>query len=232
MDYKAPKFNEKIEKVYLSRFSSRRYKFFQFLEKIYKKFINNKDGRIEFIVDYISQVKPKFILEVGSGVFPIYPFLPLVLRKECEYYICETNKEKVQYLQKQYPHLKIKVANALLLPYQDNCFDLVFSKGVFHHIDDNDSQKRIEKKINFLKESRRVLKKNGTNLLMDFCYTPRRFKDFFWHKLYKIILWESDYNYLNRLEVEKLFRSANYKKIESYEIDTFKGLYYCVIGKK
>jgi ubiquinone/menaquinone biosynthesis C-methylase UbiE len=226
------KFDERIEAVYLTQFSGWRYKIFQFLEKLYKKLIDSKNGRIEFIIDYISKTKPIFILEVGSGVFPMYSFLSPVLQRKCEYHICEVNLEKVKYLQRKYPNLKIICANALSLPYEDNYFDFVFSKGVFHHVDDNDPKKRKQKKLDFLRESKRVLKKGGVNLLMDFYYNPRQFKDVLWHKLYRIILWESDYNYSSQEGVEKFFKITGYKNIQSTQFDTFKGLYYCVIGEK
>jgi len=232
MSEKTSKFNDKIENIYLTKFSSYRYKIFQFLEKLYKNLIDSRNGRIEFIIEYISKIKPKSILEVGSGVFPMYPYLPATLQNKLKYYICEVNFEKVRYLQKLYPNLKIVCNDALSLPYKDNHFDFVFSKGVFHHIDDNNPEKRKQKKLDFLIESRRVLKEGGTNLLMDFYYSPGQFKDILWHKLYRIILWESDYNYSHRTEVEEFFRHVGFKNTRSSEFDTFKGLYYYIIGKK
>ena len=227
-----PKLDKKTERYYLAKFSGGRYKLFQFLEKIYKKFIDDKDGRIEFIIKHLTENRPRLILEVGSGVFPMYPFLSSSLQKKCMYYICEINPQKVRYLRKKYPHLKIVQSDALSLPFTDNFFDFVFSKGVFHHIDDNNPEERRNKKINFLRESKRVLKKDGINLLMDFCYAPGRLKDIFWHKLYKIILWESDYNYSNQKEMKDFFKITDHRNIQSYQLDTFKGIYYCVIGKK
>ena len=128
MSKKTSKFNDKIENIYLTKFSSYRYKIFQFLEKLYKNLIDSRNGRIEFIIEYISKIKPKSILEVGSGVFPMYPYLPATLQNKLKYYICEVNFEKVRYLQKLYPNLKIVCNDALSLPYKDNHFDFVFSK--------------------------------------------------------------------------------------------------------
>jgi len=76
------------------------------------------------------------------------------------------------------------------------------------------------------------LKEGGINLLMDFYYNPKQFKDVLWHRLYRVILWESDYNYSSRAEVEEMLKLIGYKDIQSIEFDTFKGLYYCVIGNK
>lgn len=229
------KFNKDTDKDYLARFSSRRYRAFVLLENLYKTFINDKDGRVDFIVKYIFATKPKKILEIGSGILPIYQFLPKNIKRECEYNICEINRKKVTYLLKKYSSfedfLKIKCSDVFPLPYPDNYFDFVLSKGVFHHIDDIDSGKRREKKIAFLNEIRRVLKDKGINLLMDF-FPEKKIKDIFWHKMYRFVLFEGDYNYLNKLQARELFELTGYKDIKLYDLDTFKGLYYNVIAKK
>ena len=229
------KFNEDTDKNYLAKFSFERQRVFVLLENLYKTFINSKDGRVDFIVRRISDIKPKRILEIGSGVLPIYQFLPEGIKKECEYSICEINKKKVEYLIKKYSpsqnSLEIKCSNASPLPYENDYFDFVFSKGVFHHIDDVDSKKRREKKIAFLNEIKRVLIVGGTNLLMDF-FPEKKLKDTFWHKMYRFILFEGDYNYSSKLQTKELFELTDYKNIKLYDLDTFKGLYYNIIAKK
>jgi len=224
--------HHKTEVIYRSFFSLPRYKIFLFIEKFYKFFVNSEDHRLETIVKIISKNKPRRILEIGSGTFPIYSFLPEELKITIEYCICEVNPQKADYLRKKYPNLKISVADALGLPYKNDYFDLVFSKGVFHHIDNSDYTVRNKLRINFLAESRRVLKVNEINLLMDFSYDPRRFKDFFWHFLHKLILAEGEHNFSNKKETEHLFRESGYAGIEEGEFETYKGLYYYVIGKK
>ena len=224
-----------MDKNYLARFSFYRQRAFMLLENLYKIFINNKDGRIEFIVKCISDVRPKRILEIGSGVLPVYQFLPNDIKKECEYSICEINKQKVEYLLRKYSSsesfLEIKWYDAFPLPYRDGYFDFVLSKGVFHHIDDVDSKNRKEKKMDFLNEIKRVLKDGGTNLLMDF-FPEKKLRDIFWHKMYRFILFEGDYNYFSKLQTKELFDLVGYKDIKLYDLNTFKGLYYNVIAKK
>ena len=232
MNFSIGTYNKKREKTYLEKFSARRYNLFQSFENLYKRIFNNKDGRMNLIIKIIDKKRPIKILEIGSGTFPVYQFLSEDIKKKSDYNVCEINEEKVEYLRKKYPQIKIKNAEALSLPYPNNYFDLVLSKGVLHHIDDSNPLERKKKKIIFLKESKRVLKKGGINLLMDFCYNPKRFRDFFWHGLYKIILKEGDYYYLKENAIKELFKLTNYKKIKSYPIDTFKGLYYCVLGEK
>jgi SAM-dependent methyltransferase len=229
-------FNKEIEKKYLGKFSASRYKLFQTIEKIYKILISNRDGRIENIVKTIHEEKPKLILEIGSGVFPLYLFLKKQLNGNYHYSICEINKEKVEYLKKIYPkkdnlNLEIVCGSAINLPYEDKHFDLVLSKGVFHHIDENIPEKRKNKKIIFLSESKRVLKLKGTVLLMDY-YSRSSLKDMFWHKLYEILLGEGKYNYSSAEEAKKILRLSGFNNIKSIEIETFKGMYYKIIGKK
>jgi ubiquinone/menaquinone biosynthesis C-methylase UbiE len=225
---------EKREQKYLSQFSPFKYKIFLFIEKLYKALINNEDKRIVIIKKYIKKIKPKKILEIGSGVFPMYEIIiPLIKSNKYEYHICEINPKKVDYIKRKIKNKQINIicGNAFSLPYPENYFDLVISKGVLHHIFNANLEKTMEKKILFLEESKRVLKENGKNLLMDY-YNQKRIKDLFWHFLYKIILGEGDYYYLNKEELKKIFEISGYKIIEIAESDTFKGQYYCIIGEK
>ena len=226
------KFDEQAEVIYTNEFSNLRYKNFLKIEWIYKRIINNKDPRLKIILRNIQKNKPKRILEIGSGTFPIYAFLPSILKQKCEYYICEVNPQKVKYITKNYKNIKVSCYDALNLPYQNDFFDFVFSKGVLHHIDDQNTNKRKQRRINFLNETKRILKENGSNLLMDFAYNPRHFKDVFWHYLHKTILVEGEHNFSNKTAVKNLFNFAKYKDIKTEEFDTFKGMYYCIIGKK
>lgn len=226
------KFDKESEMIYRSQFSTFRYNLFLTIEKIYKKFIDNTDFRLEMIIKNIQAVKPRYILEIGSGSFPIYAFLPDFLKQTCQYFVCEINHQKAEYITQNYKNIKVACADALNLPYSDSFFDFVFSKGVLHHVDDEDLNKKTCQRINFLLESKRVLKQEGSNLLMDFCYNPKQIKGFIWHQLHKIILTEGEHNFSNELEARNLFRVTGYKNIKSEEFNTYKGLYYYVIGKK
>lgn len=221
------------EKIYLNKFSSKRYGVFLLIEKIYKKFINSEDHRLDIIIEKITQTQPLSILEIGSGTFPIYAHLPKSLKQKCSYYISEINPEKVMFLKEIYKgKIDVVKADALLLPYRDSFFDFVLSKGVLHHIDDNNSDQRKQKRLRFLGEIKRVLKKRGVGLIMDFNYNTRQSKSLFWHFLHRIILMEGEHYFSNRTEVETLFKIVGYKNIQSGEFDTFKGLYFYVTAKK
>jgi SAM-dependent methyltransferase len=226
------RFEEQKEILYRDKFSNLRYKIFLKIERFYKKFINDEDPRLEIILKNIKNNKPKRILEIGSGTFPIYAFLPKLLKETSEYYICEINPEKVEYIKKNYKNIKTSCGDALNLPYQNQFFDFVFSKGVLHHIDDKETNKREQKRIDFLNETKRVLKDNGSNLLMDFSYNPKRIRDVFWHNLHKLILIEGEHNFSNKTQIKKLFNFTKYKNVLTEEFDTFKGAYYCIVGRK
>lgn len=227
-----PKFDEKSEESYLNEFSVFRQSLFSKIEQIYKKIISDEDQRLEIIVQNIKKNQPKKILEIGSGTLPIYTFLPDLLKKECEYHICETNPKKARYIKEKNKNVKVLCCDALNLPYQNNFFDFVFSKGVLHHIDDAMAQKRKQKRIDFLKEIKRTIKQGGVSFLMDFDHNPKCSKDVFWHYLHKVILMEGEHNFSNRTEVKGLFNLIKYRKIETGSFDTFKGEYYYIIGKK
>jgi len=226
------KFNSEAEIIYRRKFSNWRYKTFFIIEKLYKMFINNKDSRLEIIANKMQNARPVSILEIGSGTLPIYAFLPKLLKEICQYHVCEVNLKKAEFIAEKYKNISVSCSDALNLPYRDNFFDFVFSKGVLHHVDDKDSEKRRNKRLRFLLESKRVLRDGGSNLIMDFTYNYQRLKDFFWHFLHKILLFEGEHNFSTKKETENLFREANYKEISSEEFETFKGLYYYVIAKK
>ncbi len=226
------KFNNQAELVYRHKFSNLRYKLFLLIEKIYKNLINNEDYRLKVILQAIKEIKPKKILEIGSGTFPIYAHLPQGLKSTTQYYICEVNPAKVKYIAKNYPKIKVSCSDALNLPYKDNYFDFLFSKGVLHHIDHQNFETVKQKRINFLIESKRVLKNNGINLLMDFNYNKISFRDIFWHILHKLILFEGEHNFSKKDEVVEWLNLAGYQIIKSDHFQTYKGEYYYVISKK
>jgi len=225
-------FGEQEELVYLSKFSGKRHKFFFIVERIYKKFINSKDGRLKSVLEIINRINPKSILEIGSGTFLIYNFLPVTIKNKCQYSICEVNPDKVKYIADTCKEVKVFCADALKLPFENDSFDLVFSKGVLHHIDHNEKKIRKKRRIEYLTESKRVLKKNGVGFVMDVDYQPAKFSNLFWHVLHKKILFEGEHNFSNREELEDFFRISGYRDISSKEFDTFKGVYYYVEGKK
>ncbi|MEK7203443.1 MAG: class I SAM-dependent methyltransferase [Patescibacteria group bacterium] len=226
------KFKGDDEIIYRNKFSEFRYKAFLFLEKIYKKYIDAKDQRLQIIVDNINKAKPKRILEIGSGTFPIYSYLPNKLKQNIHYYICEVNKKKVDYLKKNYKKINVDCSEAVHLPYKNNFFDFVFSKGVLHHIDSIDAKEREKIRLDFLLESKRVLKDGGSNLLMDFSYEKRRLSDIIWHFLHKVFLYEGEHNFYSMKVTKSLFKTANYKDITGNEFVTYKGFYYYLIAKK
>lgn len=229
---KIPKFNPEDELLYRHKFSAARYKLFLLVEKIYKFFINDDDQRLDIILRFIKESRAINILEIGSGTLPIYKFIPENYKKFCAYYICEVNQKKAEQLALAHKSIKVVCADALNLPFPDNSFDLVFSKGVLHHVDAVDMKIRHQKRIKFLAESRRILKNEGQCLLMDFDYNSKRFKDYSWHQLHKVLLTEGEHNFSNKSEAEIFFKEAGFKRLRSGEFDTFKGLYYYIIGEK
>ncbi len=224
-------YESKKEAKYRSFFSPVKYKLFLVIEKIYKKTVDNKDDRIPIIIGYLKQKKPVRVLEIGSGTLPIYKFIPKEQKKQIEYHICEVNPEKVSFLNKNYPKIRTTCSDALNLPYERDFFDLVLSKGVLHHIDD-ESLSLVRKKRNlFVKEMVRIIKNNGSILLMDFS-NNKSVSSFLWHFLHKICFNEGEHNFYSLKESLKLFRDKKLKKVFGREFDTFKGIYYYITANK
>lgn len=225
-------FEKNKEIKYRNVFSDTRFLLFKITEKIYKSIINNTDHRINIIVNLIEKNNPKNILEIGSGTLSIFDRLPKNIQENCQYYICEINPKKVSYLKKKYPKIVVKCADALDLPFENNYFDFVFSKGVLHHIDHESNKEREAQRIKFLMESMRVLKNGGKNLLMDFDYLASGLEGKIWHKIHKIILQEGEHNFLNFNNAKQLFADAGYNNVFGKKFNTFKGMYYFIISNK
>ncbi len=92
------------------------------------------------------------VLDLGCGNGRFYQ---LFEGKKIDYCGVDISEKLIEKAKENYPKASFEVANALNLPFKDKKFDFVFSVAVFHHIP------TVEERIRFLKESKRVLKKNG-----------------------------------------------------------------------
>ena len=216
---------------YRSSFSSIRYKIFLLLEKVYKKTINNKDDRIPIITSYLAKKKPKKMLEIGSGTLPIYKILSERQKEQIEYHICEINPEKILFINENYPKIKTTCSDALNLPYENESFNLVLSKGVLHHVDDDNTENVNKKRRLFIEEIVRITKNNGSIFLMDFAY-DKSLGSLLWHFLHKFFFKEGEHNFYSLKESLVLFRHKFLKEISGKEFVTYKGVYYYITANK
>ncbi len=157
--------------------------------------------------------KNDLVLDAGCGSGYLYPAL-----KKTKYIGVDFSQELIKVARKRYPEVSFEKMNILKLNFKDNYFDKIFSIGVLHQIPS--TKKRME----FLKEIRRVLKKNGVftirvwnlwekkrKVILKYFFHPQLdFKDMFLpkNKMY--------YHAFTLKELEKLVKKAGFSIQKSY----------------
>lgn len=125
---------------------------------------NKFQPEIVFLKEYIKE-KDK-VLDIGCGNGRLFA---LFESKKIQYFGIDFSKRLIEIAKRKYLPSSIEArsdfvgqifptfitVNALDLPFESNFFDKVFSIAVFHHIPSR------EKRIEFLKEIKRVLKDEG-----------------------------------------------------------------------
>jgi ubiquinone/menaquinone biosynthesis C-methylase UbiE len=97
------------------------------------------------------------VLDLGCGNGRFYETVKKV--KNTSYTGIDASQKLVEIARKNYPQASFQKASGLDLPFDEGSFDKVFVIATFHHIP---SQKLRHK---FLKEARKVLKKDGMLLV-------------------------------------------------------------------
>ena len=139
------------------------------------------------------------------------------------------NSEKlIEIAKKRYPKNKFQVTDALKLPFPNNYFNKVYSIAVLHHIPSQ------EFRLQFLNETKRVLKKEGLLVLTVWNLWQRKtaWRLFFQYSFLKLINkskmdfkdifypWESQkgkvliqryFHLFNKKELERLTKKASFK---------------------
>ncbi len=132
---------------------------------IAKKFDLTRKINWPELKDLENYAKPKMkILDLGCGNGRLFELLK---DKKIDYTGIDDSKKLIKLAKKKYPFVpplrgginKFLVGNALKLPFKDNSFDLIYSIAVFHHIPSK------ELRLRFLKEAKRVLKRDGRIVL-------------------------------------------------------------------
>jgi ubiquinone/menaquinone biosynthesis C-methylase UbiE len=104
-----------------------------------------------------SDLKPgEKVLDLGCGNARYYQ---LFKEKEVDYVGIDTSEKLIKIAQAKYPEAKLFSGDALNLPFENNSFDKVYSIAVLHHIPSK------EFRLQFLKETKRVLKPKGKLIL-------------------------------------------------------------------
>lgn len=88
--------------------------------------------------------------------------------KKVDYYGIDISEKLIEIAKKKFPEGKFEVADALDLPFPENFFDKVYSISVLHNIPSKELQ------IQYLKETRRVLKEKGLLILRVWDFWKRK----------------------------------------------------------
>ena len=107
-----------------------------------------------FLFDDLKEGEKVLDLGCGNG-----RWFSVFREKKVEYFGVDFSEKLVQIAKEKFPEGKFLVADALNLPFPENFFDKVYSIAVLHQIPSEIFR------IKFLKEAKRVLKKEGKLIL-------------------------------------------------------------------
>lgn len=131
-------------------------KAFDKVHKHYDNFINlfNLNKMYE-IKDVLELKGDEVVVDIGGGIGRLAEYLS----QSCKgVYILDESEGMISKV-KANPKVVAVLGNALETPFESGSFDIVIMSDVLHH---------IEKQSALMKEISRILKKNGSLLIMDF----------------------------------------------------------------
>ncbi|MDD5738891.1 MAG: methyltransferase domain-containing protein [Candidatus Pacebacteria bacterium] len=96
------------------------------------------------------------VLDLGCGNGRYVDFIK---KNKGQYYGLDNSEQLIKIAKQKYPQEDFQVGDALGLPFEDNFFDKIYSIAVLHHIPSK------EFRLEFLQESKRVLKNGGIFVL-------------------------------------------------------------------
>lgn len=103
---------------------------------------------------YVKSKEKVLDLGCGNG-----RFFEVLKDKEIDFFGVDTSERLIKIAKTRYPEAKFQIANAFNLPFPSDYFDKIFSIAVLHHIPSR------EFRLQFLRETRRVLKPEGILIL-------------------------------------------------------------------
>ncbi|MGM0439036.1 MAG: class I SAM-dependent methyltransferase [Patescibacteria group bacterium] len=104
----------------------------------------------EFLFEDIPQKAKVLDLGCGNG-----RFFDALKEKQVDYIGLDKSEKLILKAKDKFPEANFEIGDGLNMPFADDYFDYVFSIAVLHHMPSE------ETRVQFLKEVKRVLKKNG-----------------------------------------------------------------------
>jgi len=201
------------------------------LTNIYKSVFKPHPYEKIRLEESVKKLDPKTILEIGAGNDTTYK--ELIKDSNIKRYIRSDVSEN-QLHQIKDDSIENLVYDGIRHPIKDGSIDAIFSKCVFHHIDNGCKKGREKNRIDFLKEQKRLINYKGRVFCVD-VYAPYKngLKGALWHMIkHRIILGEEEHNFLTTNETIKLFKKAGFQDVKYEEVYTYKGKYFIVSGGK
>ncbi len=96
------------------------------------------------------------VLDLGCGNGR---YMDFIKKNEGQYYGVDNSEELIKIAKQKYPQENFQVGDALVLPFENNFFDKIYSIAVLHHIPSKDFR------LEFLQEAKRVLMPNSFLIL-------------------------------------------------------------------
>jgi demethylmenaquinone methyltransferase/2-methoxy-6-polyprenyl-1,4-benzoquinol methylase len=134
---------------------------FNLYAKIYDSFMkwSGFDNQTALVIKYLQPNKNQIILDIAGGTGYL---ASKIASKTKQVVVLDSSKQMLNQAKKKqadFKNIKIKLAKAEKLPFDDNYFDSVVLIDALHHI------KKVDRAI---KEAKRVLKNNGKIIIFEF----------------------------------------------------------------
>lgn len=178
---------------------------------------------LKLLVQYITPGDKVLDLGCGNG-----RLLQIFEDQDIEYIGIDNSEKLIKIAKEKYPQKNFQVADALNLPFPDNCFDKIYSVAVLHHIPS------IEFRLQFLKEAKRTLRPGGllaltvwnlwqrktawkllieTTILKLLRRSQLDFRDIFypWKNSDKKIIAQRYFHFFTQKELKKLFKKVGFR---------------------
>jgi len=182
-----------------------------------------------YIRELAREWKPGLLLDVGCGIGTwMIPFI----KNNFECVGIDISPKLIEFgkkfAKKHKTELKLKTANMLELPFDNEKFDYVISVAALHHLDNN------KKRLKALSEMKRVLKPNGKIFIAVWNKEQRRFsgagKDVYVPWKHEGKTYERYYHLFSKDELKEIIEKSGIKIEKIFDDVTGKNI--CLICKK
>jgi ubiquinone/menaquinone biosynthesis C-methylase UbiE len=158
------------------------------------------------IVNRVLSLNPKKILDVGCGTGNI--LIRLAKNKDLSLYGLDISENMIEMAKKNLGHrVELKIGDSEHMPWEDDCFDVIFCNASFHHYPDPEK---------VLLEMKRLLKNNGTLIIGD-PTAPVIYRQMI--NLYCKISNNGDYRIYSKEEIEKLLIKCGFEPFKFAKIN-------------